>query len=237
MTELRLKTPGGRSLQLMNLPKKRKRPDGSWEVTEAQYLPVSERIAWFRDEHPDWSILCSIESTDSGYIACANISDQANRTIARAHKYEAKGDFTDPLEKAETGAIGRALALCGYGTQFALELEEEPERPADAPRETLWSTGQPKHPEAEALDEPEREAEMPPVGGASARQVEYLADMAYRVLGPTSSDVPDPVARQQAMIERFNERFHMKIGWFDELSRQAASQSLDALRAMPVKKR
>ena len=38
------------------------------------------------------------------------------------------------MEKAETGSIGRALAYCGYGTQFAAsELEEAPERPVDAP--------------------------------------------------------------------------------------------------------
>jgi hypothetical protein len=32
---------------------------------------------------------------------------------------EKAASFSDFLEKAETGAIGRALAALGYGTQFA----------------------------------------------------------------------------------------------------------------------
>jgi ribosomal protein S27AE len=36
------------------------------------------------------------------------------------------------MEKAETGSVGRALSLCGYGTQFASELEEG-QRIVDAP--------------------------------------------------------------------------------------------------------
>jgi hypothetical protein len=36
------------------------------------------------------------------------------------------------MEKAETGAIGRALALIGYGTQFAPEMDEE-DRIVDSP--------------------------------------------------------------------------------------------------------
>ncbi|HTD18454.1 MAG TPA: hypothetical protein VK667_02885, partial [Ktedonobacteraceae bacterium] len=38
------------------------------------------------------------------------------------------------IEKAETGAIGRALAALGYGTQFAPELNEE-HRIVDSPVE------------------------------------------------------------------------------------------------------
>jgi hypothetical protein len=52
--------------------------------------------------------------------------------IATGTKAESRNGFTDYLEKAETGAIGRALALCGYGTQFAPELEEA-ERIVDSP--------------------------------------------------------------------------------------------------------
>ena len=43
--------------------------------------------------------------------------------------------FADYLEKAETRAVGRALAMCGYGTQFAPELEER-ERIVDSPVKT-----------------------------------------------------------------------------------------------------
>jgi hypothetical protein len=49
-----------------------------------------------------------------------------------AHKQENKQGFADHLEKAETGAIGRALGIAGFGTQFAPEFDEE-DRLADSP--------------------------------------------------------------------------------------------------------
>ena len=45
---------------------------------------------------------------------------------------EKAASFPDYVEKAETGAIGRALAALGYGTQFAPELNEQ-HRIVDSP--------------------------------------------------------------------------------------------------------
>jgi len=53
---------------------------------------------------------------------------------AQATKMETAREFPDYLEKAETGSIGRALALCSYGTQFAPDMHEG-DRVADAPQE------------------------------------------------------------------------------------------------------
>ena len=92
-----------------------------------QYLPVAPRIAWFREEHPDWTIMTYAVPELSGADYCtfaAEIHDATGRLIAKAHKTEHEKHFADYREKAETGAIGRALALCGYGTLFAQELEE-----------------------------------------------------------------------------------------------------------------
>lgn len=96
-----------------------------------QYLPVNARVAWFREEHPDWTILTSyapdISGTDFATFRC-DILDATGRVIATGHKTEHAAHFSDFREKAETGSIGRALALCGYGTLFAQELET-PETP------------------------------------------------------------------------------------------------------------
>ncbi len=92
-----------------------------------QYLPVAARIAWFRDECPDWTINTYAVPDLSGADYCtfaAEILDVNGRLIAKAHKTEHEKHFADYREKAETGAIGRALALCGFGTLFAQELEE-----------------------------------------------------------------------------------------------------------------
>jgi hypothetical protein len=50
-------------------------------------------------------------------------------------KTEYSERFLDFVEKAETGAIARALAVAGYGTEAALDLDEgvEEGRIADAP--------------------------------------------------------------------------------------------------------
>lgn len=101
------------------------------------YLQVAHRIVWFRDEHKDWSIETEIverggNDTVKAVIFKAYIKDSEGRVIATATKSENSRNFRDYIEKAETGAIGRALALCGYGTQFEPEFDEG-ERLADAP--------------------------------------------------------------------------------------------------------
>jgi hypothetical protein len=113
-----------------------------------QYLPVAARIAWFREDHPDWSIITKAVPDLSGADYCtfhAQICHPQHICIATAHKTEHEKHFADYREKAETGAIGRALALCGYGTLFAQELEE-PITPSgdmrivDAPQQAKAST-------------------------------------------------------------------------------------------------
>lgn len=101
-----------------------------------EYLQVAWRIFWFREEHPDWSIEHEIIHHDANRsVVRGIIKDQAGRIIADDYKSEDLKGFPDHLEKASTGAIGRALALCGYGTQFAPEFDEE-EKLADSPVET-----------------------------------------------------------------------------------------------------
>lgn len=114
------KTPKGTELPFLNLKGK-------------DYLQVMHRLVWFREEHPDWSIVTSlVESNDKYVVARSEIIDSSNRVIATAHKREDYAHFGDAIEKSEAGAIGRALSYCGYGTQFAPELDEE-DRIVDAP--------------------------------------------------------------------------------------------------------
>ncbi len=106
-----------------------------WDKTETDYLPVAARIAWFRREHPYWSIITEVEQlADKAIVMKAIIKDVTGQTIATARKKETEAGFPDYIEKAETGAIGRALAMCGYGTLHAPEFDEQ-ERLADSPVE------------------------------------------------------------------------------------------------------
>lgn len=101
-----------------------------------EYLEVKWRLVWMRDRHPDWGIETEIVNAAQGAAQVkATIKNKDGRILAQAHKMETKQGFADYLEKAETGAIGRALAMCGYGTQFTGDEFDEGNRLADAPVE------------------------------------------------------------------------------------------------------
>jgi len=124
---------------MLKLPKSKKVVGDNgqvrWEKTETDYLPVAARIAWFRKDHPYWSIITKVEKWgDKAIVMKAVIKDMLGTVIATARKKETEIGFPDYIEKAETGAIGRALAMCGYGTPQAPEFDEQ-DRLADAPVE------------------------------------------------------------------------------------------------------
>ena len=117
------KTQHGSELPLLNLRGK-------------EYLEVKYRLVWFREEHPQWTIQTEFVSiTDNSALAKATILDEQGRVVSTSHKFENDRGFPDFLEKAETGAIGRALALIGYGTQFCADELDEGSRIVDAPAE------------------------------------------------------------------------------------------------------
>jgi len=106
------------------------------------YLGARWRLIWLRSEHPDWTVSTRIVegSMAEGYVVVqTTILDEAGRVIADAMKSEERKDFYDFVEKAETGAIGRACAVAGYGTENAEDLDEG--TVADAPVEPRTSHG------------------------------------------------------------------------------------------------
>jgi hypothetical protein len=102
------------------------------------YLPVAARLVWFREEHPEWRIETEpleIDAERGIAIFRARVLDEQGNVLATGTKMETREGFADFIEKAETGAIGRALAVAGFGTQFAPELSEGGVvHPVDAPR-------------------------------------------------------------------------------------------------------
>jgi len=122
------------------------------------YLPVQWRLVWFREQCPQGTIETEIVHLDldkemdeetfawnsekrrsekvvktaRGVAIVRAVVRDGKGGVATGTKMEKAASFPDWLEKAETGAIGRALAALGYGTQFAPDLDEA-HRIVDAP--------------------------------------------------------------------------------------------------------
>lgn len=97
------------------------------------YLQVMWRLVWFREEKPLWCIDTNLEQlTENHAVFSAKIYDENGVQKSAGYGSESVKYFRDFIEKAETKAVGRALAMLGYGTQFAPEMDEG-ERIVDSP--------------------------------------------------------------------------------------------------------
>lgn len=106
------------------------------------YLPVQWRLVWLREQFPHGTISTEIVHLDleKGLAVFKAHVEDGIGGIGEGHGSESRADFGDFLEKAETKALGRALAALGFGTQFASELEEG-ERIVDSPVERTRMIG------------------------------------------------------------------------------------------------
>lgn len=112
------------------------------------YLMVGHRIQWFNEEVDRFNINTEfLLLTDEQTVARATVSIFNKEGVlmksSTATKRETMRDFPDHTEKAETSAIGRAVALLGFGTQFALSDLEEGNRLADSPLQSVAKAPKP----------------------------------------------------------------------------------------------
>lgn len=92
-------------------------------VSGKEYLEVKWRLVWLRSEYPDALIHTNLERYEDNeaiFKAVVTLPDGGSATGWGAEDAQGFGDY---LEKAETKAIGRALAALGYGTQFCGDFE------------------------------------------------------------------------------------------------------------------
>ena len=143
-----------------------------------EYLQVMWRLVWFREARPLWSIEPEIiEMDDKHAVFRAVIRDEAGAVKCIGHGSESQRDFGDFIEKAETKAVGRALAMLGYGTQFTASELDEGERIVDSQvarsgsREAAQAVGRAKLAE---LDAKMAEQTAMPIGKATEEQKAYI---------------------------------------------------------------
>ncbi|HEY3379626.1 MAG TPA: hypothetical protein VGL77_19295 [Armatimonadota bacterium] len=119
--------------------------DYTIDLKGKEYLPVAARVKWFRTVFPTGSIETEEVCVDLerpfikggtkvyGYARFhATVRDTEGRILGQGTKTENAANFFDYVEKAETGAIGRALASAGFGTELDQDLDEG--RVVDAPQ-------------------------------------------------------------------------------------------------------
>lgn len=119
------KTAKGTEIPLLNLKGK-------------EYLQVAHRLIILDETHKNYTVDSEmVQLTDTSAVVRSTITifDDNGKVIRKSTstKKETQKDFPDFIEKAETGSLGRALALVGIGTQFCVQDLEEGNRLADAP--------------------------------------------------------------------------------------------------------
>jgi len=120
-----VKTSKGTVLPLMNLKGK-------------PYLQVAQRIVWFNEDTERYNIVTEFLSLTEERAVCkatVQIFNKEGQLLRQAQgtKSESKRDFSDFIEKAETGAVGRAITTLGFGTAYALADLDEGDRIIDTP--------------------------------------------------------------------------------------------------------
>jgi hypothetical protein len=103
------------------------------------YLKVQHRLVWFRENCPEGIIETEMVhlDTEKQIAVFKAIAHNGNGALAMGHGSESARDFMDYIEKAETKAIGRALAALGFGTQFTADELDEGTRIVDSPVERM----------------------------------------------------------------------------------------------------
>jgi hypothetical protein len=166
----------------------------------AEYLPVQARVHWFRTLNPRGRVeteMLFFEPNAQVAVFRASVYNSDGELLATATKMETAKGFADYLEKAETGAIGRALALAGYGTQFAPELLETDSGPPTEPNQMVDSGRRPvQTQQMQRAKMPTQRPAAQPVRPATQQQrpATQQKPVAVSATEPANTDEYDPFA-------------------------------------------
>ena len=104
------------------------------------YLEVKWRLVWFREAHPKGGITTSpVTVTADEAVIHASVRDEDGTILGEGLGWcdRKSGKMGRYVEKAETAAIGRALGVAGFGTQFMGDELDEGDHLADSPVENV----------------------------------------------------------------------------------------------------
>ncbi len=182
------------------------------KVSGRDYLEVKWRLVWLRSVHPDAVIETElVEHRNNMAVFRAKVT-LASGASATGWGSEGAGDFGDYLEKAETKALGRALAALGFGTQFCPDYDfgAEQQRVVDSPVDIRNARGTRASAVAAGVSGQPRQEATP-------RQIKYLYAVS-REVGLSNDDLE---ARAQ-------ETFGVAVA---ELGRREVSALIEQIQA------
>lgn len=204
------------------------------------YLQVMWRLVWFREQFPDGTIdteeivvdldreveslvpvwnnqtrkMEKVMKRARGYARFRAVVTNGKGGRATGTKSENAAAFDDFIEKAETGAIGRALAGLGFGTQFTGDEFDESHRIVDSPVEMERSTVAPVQPKQtvpvkQAAEPDPQKAALNALYNAGARKdlwgtkagmAVYVGKLLKRSVMPT--ELPDLSEEEMAAFKK-----------------------------------
>lgn len=197
------------------------------KVKGGDYLPVSARLIWFRQDFPSADIqaeLVKLDDVAGAVFMCRIIIPDGG--AATGWGSCRPQDFPDGfIEKAETKARGRALAALGYGTP---EDEGDGDM-ADGPvnRQDGYQGQQPRR-QGNWSNGPQG---GPPQGGYQ-QQAQQGGNTAFLATAPQKSRIQRLAAEMQMQPDELNALIQQHTGVaFVDMNKRQASSMIDLLEA------
>jgi len=181
------------------------------KVSGRDYLEVKWRLVWLRSVHPDAQIETEmVEHRNNLAVFRAKVILPSGAS-ATGWGSEGTDDFGDYLEKAETKALGRALAALGFGTQFCPDFDfgADRQRVVDSPVDIRSARSPQSTPSANRQE-------------ATPRQVKYLHAVG-REVGLTSDD----------LNERSRQSFGVEVDGLNRRDISALIEQIQSERVVP----
>jgi hypothetical protein len=115
------------------------------KIKGKDYIEVNERIKFFRENFPDYSLTSEvIEKTSESILIKATIKNQDGVVVATGMAEEIKGttyiNETSYVENCETSAWGRALGNFGIGIDTSVASADEVVNATNSQKQQQWLT-------------------------------------------------------------------------------------------------
>jgi hypothetical protein len=176
-------------------------------VSGRDYLGVKWRLVWLRSEHPNAVIETELQSLEKGFAVFKARVKTADGAEASGWGSEAAADFGDFIEKAETKALGRALAALGYGLQFCEDFDYAAEgarsqggddRASESQLRAIYSIGRAHGLGAEEVDDRSRKTYAGRIPSALGRREASGFIDALKAGAPSKEALPVAVKRESS---------------------------------------